>query len=123
MEATMKVKAKTPRAKKTASAPETESDRITYRELRNTPGRVWERLAADEILTLVAEGGAKALLIPIRDGNAAGALEAYKRGRMMMAIASMRRTARENGTSRMTLSEINDVIREARAERRAKRGR
>ncbi len=94
---------------------------MTYRELRNTPRRVWERLAGNEILTLVAEGGAKALVIPIRDGNARDALEAYKRGRAMMALASIRRTARENGTSRMTLAEINEVIRETRAARRAKR--
>jgi hypothetical protein len=123
MEATMKAKAKTSRVKKPARAPASESDRVTYRELRNTPGRVWERLAGNEILTLIAEGGAKALLIPVRDGDASAALEAYRRGRAMMALASMRRTARENGTSRMTLAEINEVIRETRAERRAKRRR
>jgi hypothetical protein len=95
-----------------------ESERVTYRELRNTPGRVWERLARDEILTLVADGSAKAIVIPINDGNAHDALEAYRRGRAMMAIAGIRRAAREKGTSRMTLADINDVIRKTRAARR-----
>jgi hypothetical protein len=123
MEATMNPKAKTSRVKKAAPTAAQENDRVTYRELRNTPGRVWERLADNEILTLVADGGVKALLIPVRDGNARDALDAYNRGRAMMALASLRRTARENGTSRMTLAEINEIIRETRAERRAKRGR
>jgi hypothetical protein len=99
-------------------APAPENDRVTYRELRNTPGRVWERLARNEVLTLVADGSAKALVIPVDDGNARDALEAYRRGRAMMAIAKIRRAARGNGTSGMTLADINDVIRKTRAERR-----
>ena len=99
-------------------APAPESDRVTYRELRNTPGRVWERLARREVLTLVADGSAKALVIPVEDGNAGDALEAYRRGRAMMAIASVRRAARENGASKLTLADVNEVIRKTRAERR-----
>jgi hypothetical protein len=121
MEETMPKKTGAPRSKRLRSAPlapESESDRVTYRELRNTPGRVWERLAANQILTLVADGKARAIVIPVDDGNAQSALEAYRRGRAMMAIASIRRAARANGTSKMTLAEINDVIRKTRADRR-----
>lgn len=103
---------------KPTPAPAAENDRVTYRELRNTPGRVWERLARNEVLTLVADGTAKAIVIPVDDGNAGDALEAYRRGRAMMAIAGIRRAARANGTSRMTLADVNDVIRKTRAERR-----
>ena len=95
-----------------------ESDRVSYRELRNTPGRVWERLARNEVLTLVADGSAKAIVIPVDDGNARDALEAYRRGRAMMAIASIRWAARGNGSAKMTLADINEVIRKTRAERR-----
>jgi hypothetical protein len=121
MEATVQKKPRSPRAKSSrpvARVPESESDRVTYRELRNTPGRVWERLAANQILTLVADGKARAIVIPVDDGNAHNALEAYRRGRAMMAIASMRRSARESGASAMTLAEINTVIRKTRDERR-----
>jgi hypothetical protein len=127
IEATVQKKPKPTRSKSPRSAPpasESESDRVTYRELRNTPGRVWERLAANQILTLVADGREQAIVIPINDGNAQDALEAYRRGRAMMAIASIRRAARANGTSKITLAEINDVIRETREERgRAERSR
>jgi hypothetical protein len=117
----MQKKSPTPRKKASESAaPPAESgnDRVTYRELRNTPGRVWERLAANQILTLVADGKARALVIPVDDGNARDALEAYRRGRAMMAIASIRRTARANGSAKMSLAEINNVIRETRDQRR-----
>jgi hypothetical protein len=79
------------------ATPAPESDRVTYRELRNTPGRVWERLARNEVLTLVADGSTKALVIPVEDGNAGDALEAYRRGRAMMAIASGRPPTEQNG--------------------------
>ena len=79
---------------------------------------MWERLVRNEVLTLVADGSAKALVIPVEDGNSRDALEAYRRGRAMMAIASIRRAARANRTSKMTLAEINDVIRKTRTARR-----
>jgi hypothetical protein len=96
---------------------------VTYRELRNTPGRVWERLARDEPLTLVADGQAKALLIPIPDGDAASAHEAYLRGRALLAVRRIQDAAREAGTGeRMTLDGINRVIREVRADLRGRTG-
>jgi hypothetical protein len=104
----------------TASPPET--DRVTYRELRNTPGRVWERLAQDEPLTLVADGQAKALLIPIPDGDAAAAHEAYVRGRALMAVRRIQDAARESAVGGMSLDEINRVIREVRRNRNSAAG-
>ena len=94
-----------------------ETDRITYRELRNTPGRVWERLADDTPLTLVADGEVKALVIPITDGDTRKALDAYSRGRAMIAMQDIQAEARRNGTSTMTLEEINTIIREVRRQR------
>ena|ERR1043165_337357 len=96
-------------------------DRVTYRELRNTPGQVWERLARAEALTLVADGEAKAILLPVSDGDVRTAQEAYVRGRAMLAAARLRRKAREAGTSKMSLKEINALIEATRAERRRRR--
>ena len=115
---------KRPARKATLEKPsKLDGNRLTYRELRNTPGRVWERLANDEPLTLVADGEAKAVVIPVQDGDVATALEAYRRGRAMMALRQVRERARKNGTSKMTLAAINEVIREVRAERRAREER
>lgn len=102
------------RKRKSASA----DDRVTYRDLRNTPGRVWERLADEEMLTLVAGGEPKALLVPVEDGDVRSAQEAYVRGRAVLALARLRRQAREAGVDRLTLSGINALIRTVRAGRR-----
>jgi hypothetical protein len=98
--------------------PPRESDRVTYRDLRNTPGRVWERLASNEVLTLVAEGEAKALLVPVEGGDVRAAYEAYARGRAMLAAARLRRSAREAGADTLSLGDINALIRKSRDERR-----
>ena len=114
-------KTATPRPPTKPAGPE--NGRLTYRELRNTPGRVWERLSNDEPLTLVADGEAKAVLIPVPDGDVATALEAYRRGRALIALRRIREQARQNGTAAMTLEQINEVVREVRSEhRRRERG-
>jgi hypothetical protein len=93
-------------------------DKVTYRELRNTPGRVWERLADNEVLTLVAEGRPRAILVPVDDGDVGSAHEAYMRGRALLAAARLRRQARASGTSGMSLDQINALIRTTREQRR-----
>ena len=92
-------------------------DRVTYRELRNTPGQVWERLANHEALTLVADGEAKAILVPVVDGDVSAAYEAYTRGRAMLSASRMRRAAQESGASALSLDDINALIRAARKAR------
>jgi serine/threonine-protein kinase RIO1 len=104
---------KRPEARRETSAKPT-TDRVTYRELRNTPALVWDRLANDEVLTLVAGGEAKALMIPIPDGDAAAAQEAYRRGRALLAVRRVQDAARTSGKSDMSLNEIDELIRQTR---------
>ena len=101
--------------------PSFESDRVTYRELRNTPGRVWERLDADEPLALVADGRPRALLIPLVDGDVRAAYEAFIRGRALLAAARIRKQVTAARTGPMGLKEVNDLIARTRQARR--RGR
>ena len=98
--------------------PRSEGDKVTYRELRNTPGRVWERLAGNEVLTLVAQGVPRAILVPVEAGDVRSAQEAFTRGRALLAAARLRRQARASGVSGMTLDQINALIRATRDERR-----
>lgn len=93
---------------------------VTYRDLRNTPGRVFERLAAGEALPLVAEGTTKALLIPVDDGDLATALDAWRRGRALLALARLQAGARRTGTASLPLREITTEIQTARRSRRAR---
>lgn len=99
-------------------APRRDDDKVTYRELRNTPGRVWERLASRDVLTLMAEGVPRAILVPVEGGDVRSAQEAYTRGRALLAAARLRRQARASSVSNMTLDEINALVRATRDERR-----
>ncbi len=94
------------------------SRRVTYRDLRNTPGKVFERLVSGEALELVADGDTKAVLIPVEDGDATAALDAWSRGRVLLALARLQSDARRKGTADLTLSDIN---REIKASRKARR--
>ena len=93
---------------------------VTYRDLRNTPGKVFERLAAGEPLELVADGTTKALLIPVDDGDVSGTLDAWRRGRALLALSRTQAAARRDGTSAFALS---DIDREIVASRRVRRRR
>jgi len=96
---------------------------VTYRELRNTPGRVFERLAVGEALTLVADGSSKALLIPIEEGDVDTALAAWQRGRALLALARLQTGARRSGAGALGLGEINAEVLAVRRARRARRAR
>src|SRR3954464_5911944 len=104
--------------------PMQDSDRVTYRELRNTPGRVWERLEADEPLALVADGRPRALLIPLVDGDVRSAYEAFIRGRAMLAAARIRKQAAATRQGPMSLKDVNELIaRTRRARESTSRGK
>jgi len=93
---------------------------VTYRELRNTPGKVFERLATGEPLELVADGATKALLIPVEDGDATTALDAWRRGRALLAMARTQAAARRDGTAALSLSDISSEIVAVRRSRRSR---
>ncbi|MDZ4675366.1 MAG: hypothetical protein SGI84_12990 [Gemmatimonadota bacterium] len=91
---------------------------ITYRDLRNTPGKVFERLADGEPLPLVADGTTRALLIPVEDGDVDSALDAWRRGRALLALARLQANARQQGTASMSLPAITKEVRASRKARR-----
>ncbi len=90
------------------------SKRVTYRELRNEPSRVFERLADGEPLELVSDGETKAVLIPVRDGDTAAALDAWHRGNALAKLSLLQAAARNAGTAAMALPEITAEIQAAR---------
>lgn len=91
---------------------------VTYRELRNTPSKVFERLRDGQLLELVADGTTKALLIPVNDGDATTARDAWQRGRALLALARLQAKARREDTASLPVSEITVEIRASRKARR-----
>lgn len=93
---------------------------VTYRDLRNTPGQVFERLATGEPLELVADGITKAVLIPVEGGDAAPVLDAWRRGRALLALGRLQVAARATASAEMTLTDVTSEIKAARKTRRAR---
>lgn len=93
---------------------------ITYRDIRNTPAKVFERLAGGEPLELVSDGTTKAVLIPVDNGDSASVLEAWRRGRALLALARVQSASRREGTSEMVLPEITKEITALRKSRRSR---
>lgn len=91
---------------------------VTYRELRNTPGKVFERLSAGEPLPFVAEGETKAILIPVEGGDVATALDAWRRGRAIIALGRLQEQARRLGTEHLSMGEVIEEVKSARSARR-----
>ncbi len=96
---------------------------VTYRDLRNTPGQVFERLLLGEPLPLVAEGEAKALLIPVEDGDLETALDAWRRGRALVALSRLQAGARQSGAAQLAAADIEAEIRAVRKARRRREAR
>lgn len=91
---------------------------ISYSDLRNTPGRVFARLARGGPLPVVADGEARALLVPVEDGDVNGALDAWRRGCALLALARLRVDSRRAGTDALSAREIADEVRAARRTRK-----
>jgi antitoxin (DNA-binding transcriptional repressor) of toxin-antitoxin stability system len=96
------------------------SKSVSYRDLRNTPSRVFERLATGEPLSLVADGTTRALLIPVEDGDVDTALDAWRRGRALLALARLQSESRRSGAAALALPDVTGEIRSSRRERRAR---
>ena len=93
---------------------------ITYRDLRNTPAKVFERLATGEPLALVSDGTTKALLIPVDDGDVTTVLDAWTRGRALLALARVQSGARAGANAAMSLTEISREVELTRKSRSAR---
>lgn len=93
------------------------SKRITYRDLRNTPAKVFEKLAKGEPLEFFSDGITRAVLIPVEDDDPATAIEAWRRGRALLALARIQSDSRREGTSDLGLSDISREIKSARKSR------
>lgn len=91
---------------------------LSYRDLRNTPGIVAERLADGRPVPLNIEGETRALVFPVRDGDDPAEL-ARELARVRFGIL-LRRAQAESvalGLDKLTMDDIDDLIAEVRAER------
>jgi hypothetical protein len=91
---------------------------MNYRELRNTPGAVWEALRANEAVAIIANGEPRALMLGIENDDLENVLRVVRRIRAQMALSRLRSSAAERGVDQLTAEDIDAEILATRARRR-----
>lgn len=90
---------------------------ISIRDLRNQSGLI-QRTVAEESVTLTSNGRPFALVLGLEESEDPGELERLiRQARFQSAISRVRKRAQETGLDQLSEEEIEEEIRQARAER------
>lgn len=91
---------------------------VPYRELRNEPSALRKKLVREGELIVTVDNKPFAVMINLGDENVEDILLMVSRLRAQMAARSIRSQARRDGLNKMTLKDINALIKKTRAERK-----
>jgi hypothetical protein len=92
---------------------------VTYRILRNEPGKFEETLRREGIVILSKSGKPIAIVLETASDSLETVLRLISQVRAQMAVSEMRSSARERGLDQLTSEEIQSVIDEVRSSRPA----
>ncbi|MCL2210856.1 MAG: type II toxin-antitoxin system Phd/YefM family antitoxin [Treponema sp.] len=92
---------------------------VTVRDFRTSPAVIWKKLTAEHEMVITNNGKPIALLTPLTDETLEDTISAYRQVRAINAVRKMQEISVSLGNNKMTLEEINSVIKEAREEIRA----
>ncbi len=90
---------------------------LSTRELRNRPGYV-RKLVQKEDLVLTANGKPVALMLGTNEDEFEETALAVRQARAMRALSRMRAEAARRGLDKMSLEDINAVVRDVRSKRK-----
>ena len=96
---------------------EDDMETISYRVIRNEPGKFEELLAREGTLILNKNGEPFAIVLDAASESLESVLRLVSQVRAQMAVAEMRSIARERGLDRLTREEIEAEIQAVRARR------
>lgn len=91
---------------------------ISTRELRTNPARIWKLLPKEMRMIVTNRGKPVAMLTQCDESRFEQALEHQESNDAMAAALAMQKHAAETGRGKMTLDEVNAIIRKARQGRR-----
>ncbi|MBA2573147.1 MAG: type II toxin-antitoxin system Phd/YefM family antitoxin [Gemmatimonadetes bacterium] len=90
---------------------------LSSRDVRNTPGALWEALESGASVALTANGKPKALVIGVGEDDFEETLRDLGRIRFMRTFRTLQAESLSKGLDRLTEEEIEEIIRKTRAER------
>ena len=92
---------------------------VSYRVLRNEPGKFEETLKREGIIILSKSGKPIAVVLETASNSVEDVLRLVSQIRAQMAVSEKRSGARERGLDQLTAEEIQAVIEEVRSSRTA----
>ena len=92
---------------------------VTIRDFRSRPRAVQDALARNEEAVLTANGKPVAIMVPVTAETFDSALDLLRRMRAIQLLGDIRQRAAQNGTDKLTMSDIDNVIARTRKARRA----
>ena len=90
---------------------------LSTRDLRNRPGYVRE-LAEKEDVVLTANGKPFGILLAVKEDDLEETARLIRQARALRAVSQIRKSAAVRGLDKMSLAEINAVIRDVRSKRK-----
>jgi antitoxin (DNA-binding transcriptional repressor) of toxin-antitoxin stability system len=91
---------------------------VPYRDLRNEPSALRKKLASEGELIVTVDNKPFAVMINLGDENVQDILLMVSRLRAQMAVRAVRSQARSEGLNKMTLKDVNALIKKTRAARK-----
>ena len=89
-------------------------DFISIRDFRTQPDKIWEKLARAHQMVVTRNGKPFAILTATSPTDLETDLQNLRRSRFGRALAGIRTEAQKKGLDKLSLDQINDIIRDAR---------
>lgn len=90
---------------------------LSVRDLRGKSAEVWKELHNEREMIITSNGRPIAILAAISESNLEESLAAFRQARAVEAVASLQRRSADQGTDKITMSEIDAEIKSVRKKR------
>lgn len=90
---------------------------LSVRDLRSKSAQVWQELPEERELIITSNGRPIAILAAISESNLEESLIAFRQARAVEAVATLQRRSADQGTSNLTMDDIDAEIRAVRKSR------
>ena len=87
---------------------------VTVRDFRTSPSAIWKKLPEERELIITNNGKPIALLTPLNDETLEDTVSAVRKAKAINAMKKMQEVSVASGNNKMTLEEINIIIRDTR---------
>ena len=91
---------------------------VPYRVLRNQPSELRKKLEEKGELVVTVDGEPMAIMLQIPKGSLEDLVLLLSQVRAQLAVATIREQARKSGLNKMTIEQVNVLVKETRAARR-----